>query len=148
VVVEVAADAKFLSTRSGVLVTAISGACGRSCGFSLVPHDCPDAYQPVRRRLFTGMSTSTVTVNGRPVVIPDHTYLWSPDPLVVVRLSRPSVSTSAAQLEALDATVEFWCPPYGACVRLAAADTPDLLAESDLVVGYVPYEGLSARAVA
>lgn len=93
------------------------------------------------------MSTSTVTVNGRTVVIPDHTYLWSPDPHVVVRLTRPCVSTSVGQLVALGATVELWCPPYGVCVSISA-DAPELLAASELVAGYVPYADDAIAAVA
>ncbi len=93
------------------------------------------------------MSTSTVTVNGRTVVIPDHTYLWSPDPHVVVRLTRPCVSTLAAQLADLGAAVDLWCPPYGVCVSISA-DAPDLLAASDLVAGYVPYSHDAVAAVA
>lgn len=85
------------------------------------------------------MSETTVTVNGRPVVIPDYTFLYSPAPHVVVRFSRPVGVTSSKQLAELGATVEFWCPPYGACVTMSG-DAAELLAASDMIAGYVPYD--------
>ena len=78
-------------------------------------------------------------VNGRPVVIPDHMYLRGPGPRVVVRFPGPVDSTWAAQLADMGATVEFWCPPYGACVTLAD-DADEKLAASPIVAGYVPYD--------
>jgi serine protease AprX len=80
-----------------------------------------------------------VHVNGRPVVVPDHLYLRGPGPRVVVRFPGPIESTGAARLAALGATVEFWCPPYGACVTLTG-DADEKLAASDLIVGYIPYD--------
>jgi hypothetical protein len=85
------------------------------------------------------MSETTVTVNGRPVVIPDYTYLYSPEPHVVVRFSRPVGITSAKKLAELGATVEFWCPPYGACVCMSG-DAAERLASSEMIAGYVPYD--------
>jgi len=40
-------------------------------------------YHDPRRPLFAYVSETTVYVNGRPVVIPDHTYLRGPGPRVV-----------------------------------------------------------------
>ena len=78
-------------------------------------------------------------VNGRPVVIPDHTYLRGPGPRVVVRFPGPIGTTWANRLAKLGATVEFWCPPYGACVTMSG-DAAEKLATSEIVTGYVPYE--------
>ena len=78
-------------------------------------------------------------VNGRPVVIPDHTYLRGPGPRVVVRFPGPIGSTWAKRLAKLGATVEFWCPPYGACVTMSG-DAAEKLATSEIIAGYVPYD--------
>ena len=88
------------------------------------------------------MSENTVYVNGRPVVIPDHTYLRGPGPRVVVRFVGPVGSSWARRLAAMGATVEFWCPPYGACVTLAD-DGDENLAASAIIAGYVPYDEVS-----
>ncbi|MGV8849620.1 MAG: S8 family serine peptidase [Propionibacteriaceae bacterium] len=88
------------------------------------------------------MSESTVYVNGRPVVIPDHTYLRGPGPRVVVRFVGPVGSSWARRLAAMGATVEFWCPPYGACVTLTG-DADEHLAASEIIAGYVPYDEVS-----
>ena len=89
--------------------------------------------------LLKAVSETTVYVNGRPVVIPDHTYLWGAGPRVVVRFPGPIGSTWAARLMRLGATVEFWCPPYGACVTLTG-DAAEKLASCEIVAGYVPYD--------
>ncbi len=78
-------------------------------------------------------------VNGRPVVVPDHMYLRGPGPRVVVRFPGPVGSTWAMRLKRLGATVEFWCPPYGACVTMTG-DAAEKLATCDIVAGYVPYD--------
>ena len=85
-------------------------------------------------------------MNGRPVVIPDHTYLWGPGPRVVVRFPGPIGSTWSARLKKLGATVEFWCPPYGACVTMSG-DAAEKLATCDIVAGYVPYDETSCDRV-
>lgn len=85
-------------------------------------------------------------VNGRSVVIPDHTYLRGPGPRVVVRFPGPIGSTWAKRLEALGATVEFWCPPYGACVTMSG-EADEKLATSEIVAGYVPYDERSCDRV-
>ena len=85
-------------------------------------------------------------MNGRPVVIPDHTYLRGPGPRVVVRFSGPIGSTWAARLRRLGATVEFWCPPCGACVTMTG-DAAEELATCDIVAGYVPYDERSCDRV-
>jgi hypothetical protein len=74
-----------------------------------------------------GVSETTVYVNGRPVVIPDHTCLRGPGPRVVVRFPGPIGSTWASRLAKLGATVEFWCPPYGACVTMTG-DADEIIA--------------------
>jgi len=96
-------------------------------------------YHDPRRPLFAYVSETTVYVNGRPVVIPDHTYLRGPGPRVVVRFPGPIGSTWANRLTKLGATVEFWCPPYGACVTMSG-DAAEKLATSEIVTGYVPYD--------
>lgn len=88
------------------------------------------------------MSENTVYVNGRPVVIPAHTYLRGPGPRVVVRFVGPVGSSWARRLAAMGASVEFWCPPYGACVTLAG-DGAENLAASEIIAGYVPYDEVS-----
>jgi hypothetical protein len=88
------------------------------------------------------MSENTVYVNGRPVVIPDHTYLRGPGPRVVVRFVGPVGSSWARRLAAMGASVEFWCPPYGACVTLDG-DGAENLASSEIISGYVPYDEAS-----
>ena len=98
-------------------------------------------YHDPRRPLFAYVSETTVYVSGRPVVIPDHTYLRGPGPRVVVRFPGPIGSAWAKRLEALGASVEFWCPPYGACVTLSG-DAAEKLATSEIVAGYVPYDEL------
>jgi len=96
-------------------------------------------YQRLLARLLKAVNETRVHVNGRPVVIPDHTYLRGPGPRVVVRFPGPIGSTWAARLKTMGATVEFWCPPYGACVTLTG-DAAEQLAASPIVAGYVPYD--------
>ncbi|HEY5515003.1 MAG TPA: S8 family serine peptidase, partial [Pengzhenrongella sp.] len=98
-------------------------------------------YQGAHGLLFCYVSETTVYVNGGPVVIPDHTYLRGPGPRVVVRFPGPIGSAWAKRLEALGASVEFWCPPYGACVTMTG-DAAEKLATSEIVAGYVPYDEL------
>ena len=106
-------------------------------------------YHDPRRPLFAYVSETTVNVRGRPVVIPDHTYLRGPGPRVVVRFPGPIGSTWANRLTKLGATVEFWCPPYGACVTMTG-DAAEKLATSEIIAGYVPYDekACDVRAVA
>lgn len=85
------------------------------------------------------MSENTVYVNGRPVLIPDHTYLRGPGPRVAVRFVGPVGSSWARRLATMGADVEFWCPPHGACVTLSG-DGAENLASSEIIAGYVPYD--------
>jgi serine protease AprX len=96
-------------------------------------------YQGAPWWLLVYVSETTVYVNGRPVVIPDHTYLRGPGPRVVVRFPGPIGTTWANRLTKLGATVEFWCPPYGACVTMSGA-AAEKLAASEIIAGYVPYD--------
>lgn len=78
-------------------------------------------------------------VNGRPVEVPDGAALTGDGPRVVVRFVGPIGTGWAARLTKLGATVAFWCPPYGACLTLAAG-AAEKLAASGMVAGFVPYD--------
>ncbi len=96
-------------------------------------------YHHISLSLLRDVSETKVYVNGRPVVIPEHTYLRGPGPRVVVRFPSPIGSAWANRLAKLGASVEFWCPPYGACVTLTG-DAAEKLATSEMIAGYVPYD--------
>jgi hypothetical protein len=58
---------------------------------------------------------------------------------VVVRLTGPVTARDRALVEQAGARVEFWCPPYGACVTLLRPDAAARLSALPHVAGFVPY---------
>lgn len=80
-----------------------------------------------------------VWVNGRHVSVPTNAARVGTGPRVVVRLTGPVTTHDRTTIERAGARVEFWCPPYGACVTLLRPDAAALLAALPRVAGFVPY---------
>jgi hypothetical protein len=82
---------------------------------------------------------NAVWVNGRRLVVPDGSALVGSGPRVVVRLACSPTETVKARLAALG-SIEFWCPPSGACLTLKGKRAAIALAGEAAVSGFVPYD--------
>ena len=85
-------------------------------------------------------STELVWVNGRELIVPDGAAQKADGPRVVARFTGPIVSGWSRRVEAAGGRIEFWCPPFGACITLADASAADRLAALPFVAGFVAYE--------
>jgi serine protease AprX len=81
--------------------------------------------------------STTVYANGQAVEVPAGTFARGAGPRVLVRFAGPVKAAWTRQLEATGAQVEFWCPPFGACVTTPATVDLSLL---PFLRGAVPYE--------
>jgi len=88
-------------------------------------------------------STELVWVNGRELTVPDGAAQVADGPRVVARFTGPIASGWQKRVEAAGGHIEFWCPPYGACITLtdaSDASAADRLAALPFVAGFVAYE--------
>lgn len=80
-----------------------------------------------------------VWANGRAVRVPENAARAGDGPRVLVRLRGPITPADRAEIERAGGHIEFWCPPFGACVTLAGRGSARRLAELAQVAGFVPY---------
>ena len=92
-------------------------------------------------------STELVWVNGRELTVPDGAALVADGPRVVARFTGPIASGWQRRVEAAGGHIEFWCPPYGACITLADPAAADRLAALPFIAGFVAYEEQQADRV-
>lgn len=85
------------------------------------------------------LQDETVSVLGRPVLVPEGSFTGEPSPRYVIRFAGPLAPAWREGLAQGGVQVHFWCPRFGACVSL-----PDGLSAADLgrrfwfVAGAVP----------
>src|SRR6478672_9590262 len=85
-------------------------------------------------------STELVWVNGRELTVPDGAAQTADGPRIVARFTGPIASGWTRRIEAAGGRIEFWCPPYGACITLGDASAAERLAALPFVAGFVAYE--------
>jgi serine protease AprX len=79
-------------------------------------------------------------VNGRAVRVPRGRTRTDSGPRVVVRFRGPVAASWPARIARSGAHIEFWCPPFGACVTLEDDAAAARLASLPFVAGFTPYE--------
>src|SRR5437868_2978758 len=80
-----------------------------------------------------------VWCHSTPVTIEDGTFEEHGEPRTLVRFAGPIREEWKAFLAARAIRIEFWAPPFGACVTLPQGMTPGQLHDFPFIAGAVGY---------
>lgn len=104
---------------------------------------------------YEALDDPVISVNGRPVTIPEGEYALGEEPHTLVRFIGPVAAEWRAALQAGGVEALFWAPRFGACLRLPPGmDGAALRAAFPFIAGAQPYRqeqaqrGISAHAEA
>jgi len=95
------------------------------------------------------LDDETVAVHGERVAIPEGEFTLDGTPHTLVRFAGPVAPEWRAAMDGAGVEVRFWCPRFGACVRLPEGmDGAALRSTLPFVVGARPYtEALCSRGI-
>ncbi|HEX6747716.1 MAG TPA: S8 family serine peptidase [Longimicrobium sp.] len=86
------------------------------------------------------ITDDTISVHGEPVRIPEGEWELDDAPHTLVRFAGPVAQEWRDALAAAGVEVRFWCPRFGACLRLPEGmDADALRAGFPFIVGAQPY---------